>query len=196
LFKVLSYHFSSLESFQSFVILFRCFVLKELMFFFLSSFHNTSLFFFLPSYPLPCLVCFLWLLHRALHPIFTIVVTPTIDAYSRLLTPSPFAPTCLLPLTSGIATCSYLLAPTYLLPLAFSIIAYFYHYHMFKYLTCFCLLHCLLLPSPPFFACFCLLHHLLSPSPPSLTCFCHHCLFLSTSTIATCLFSLLMPIPT
>jgi hypothetical protein len=133
------------------------------MFFFLSSFHNTSLFFFLPSYPLPCLVCFLWLLHRALHPIFTIVVTPTIDAYSRLLTPSPFAPTCLLPLTSGIATCSYLhvqvshlLLPTSLL--TFAIATFF----------------CMLLPTSSFAFAIATFSHMLLPSLPIPVYF-HHC---------------------
>ncbi len=194
LLKVLSHCFSSLESFQSFVILFKCFGLRELMFFFsLNSFHNTRLFFF-PSCLVTCLVCFVWLPHGALHPISTIVLTPTIDVYSHLLPPSPFAPTCLLPLTFAIVACSYLLVPTYLFPLVFAIVAYFCHYHMFWCLACFYLLHHLLSPSPPSLAYFYLLHHLLSPSPPSLIYFRHHCLFMFTSTIATYLFSPLPPI--
>jgi hypothetical protein len=128
---------------------------------------------------LACLACFVWLLHKALHPISTIVLTPTIDVYSGLLPPSPLAPTCLLPFTFAITAYSYLFVPAYLLPLAFAIVTYFCHYHLFKYLTFFYLLH-----------------RLLSPSPPFLTCLHHHRLFPSTSTIATYLFSPSPPTPT
>ncbi len=175
----------------------------------MSSFHNTSLFFFLPSYMLPCLACFLWLLHRALHPISTIVVTPTIDAYSRLLTPSPFAPTCLLPLTSGIASCSYILAPTYLLPLTcshllspslptFTIITCSSISPAFAYFTAyFCHRHLFLHASAYFIICF-RHRHLLSHAfaiiayscllPPLPLAYSHfRCLFPPSSIIVTSL---------
>ncbi len=82
-------------------------------FFFFEFLPQRKLDFIFLSYLLACLACFAWLLHESLHPIFTIVLTLAINAYSRLLPPLPLVPTYLFPLTSAIVACSYLLAPTY-----------------------------------------------------------------------------------
>jgi len=124
-----------------------------------------------------------WLLHGALHPVSAIVFTLAIDAYSRLLPPSPLVPTCLLPLTSTIVTYSYQLAP-----------AYFHHRCLLLPLSPIQVSHLLLrllLPSPP--STIIAYSRLLPPLPPTRSC---HCRLLSpTSTIATCMFSPLPPTP-
>jgi len=157
LLKVLSHCFSSLESFQSFVILFKCFGLRELMFFFsLNSFHNTRLFFFPSLGYLPCVLCVVtsrgftpyfhncpYSYHRCLLP-----PTSTITICSHMPTPTYFCHCCLL-----LPTCSHLLVPT-------------------------CFRHrCLLLPlSPVLVSCL-----LLLTSSPTFTIATFSCLLLPTS---------------
>jgi hypothetical protein len=179
-------------------------------------------FFFLLSYMLACLACFVWLSHKAIHDVSTIIHIIAIIGYSRLFPLLPFVSTYLLII---VCSCLHYNKRCPCMPSDFTTFwvyslfsehgtserhshfvivllsssspppTCFCHYRLFRFFTCISLLHCLLSLSPPF-TCFYLLHCLYSPSPPSFTCYCQCRLFLLVFTIATYLFSPSLPTPT